>query len=248
MEKKHRLSFIQKKERSIIKRSLVSFVNKSDSYIIQHLPEFIDEDINFSELRKFWIYKNKKNNDVDLVRLLFLICSVKEILSSGIEGSFVELGVYKGNSAKILKDLAPERKLHLFDTFEGFSEKDLNVESKEIHKDHFKDSLLDEVKSFFKNDKKVYFYPGYFPDTANAFDKTEVISLLHLDADLYKPTKSALEFFYPKVQKKGFIIIHDYFSGAWPGVKKSVDEFFKDKKEGITRIPDKSGTIVIRKL
>ena len=61
MKKTHRLSFIQKKARSIIKRFLPSFVNKSDSYIIQHLPEFIDENIKFSDFRKFWIYKNKKN-------------------------------------------------------------------------------------------------------------------------------------------------------------------------------------------
>ena len=244
--RKHRLSLWQKKLRSIIKRFLISFVNQSDSFIIQHLPEFIKK-INFSTYRKMWIYKNKKNNDMDLTRLLFLMCSVEEILSSNIQGSFAEAGVYKGNSAKILNELAPNRNLYLFDTFEGFFKKDTILETKKINEKHFKDTSLERVKKIFKGSKNVYFCPGYFPKTTFMIPEKETFSLVHLDLDLYKPTKSALEFFYPKLKKGAFLIIHDYLNESWPGVKKAVDEFFQNKIENITRIPDKSGTIVIRK-
>jgi O-methyltransferase len=244
--RKHKLSLWQRKLRSIIKRFLISFVNQSDSFVIQHLPEFI-KDINFSTYRKIWIHENRKNNDVDLIRMLFLICSVEEILSSNIKGSFAELGVYKGNSAKILNELAPKRNLYLFDTFEGFLEKDTIFESKKINKRHFKDTSLENIKNLFKSSENVYLCPGYFPETTCSIPKKETFSLVHLDADLYNPTKSALKFFYPKLEKGAFLIVHDYLNESWPGVRKAVDEFFQDKIKNITRIPDKSGSIVIRK-
>ena len=66
--KPSKLSWWQKKKRSIIKRLLIDFVNSSDSYVIQHLPEFLlKTDIELSELRGHWIHQNKDNNDKDLI-------------------------------------------------------------------------------------------------------------------------------------------------------------------------------------
>jgi O-methyltransferase len=63
-----------------------------------------------------------------------------------------------------------------------------------------------------------------------------------------KPTADALAFFYPRMSPGGFIVLHDYGSGAWPGIAQAADAFFKDKPEGIVRIPDKSGTAVVRRV
>ena len=41
-------------------------------------------------------------------------------------------------------------------------------------------------------------HPGYFPDTAEKVSN-EKFALVNLDADLYQPTKAALEFFYPRL-------------------------------------------------
>jgi Macrocin-O-methyltransferase (TylF) len=68
-------------------------------------------------------------------------------------------------------------------------------------------------------------------------------ALLHLDCDLYAPTRAGLEFFYPKLVRGGFLIIHDYMSFYWDGVEKAIDEFFANKPERFIPIPDKSGTI-----
>jgi hypothetical protein len=43
-------------------------------------------------------------------------------------------------------------------------------------------------------------------------------------------------------------IMHDYLGLYWDGVEKAVDEFFVDKPEKVVPIPDKSGTVVIRRL
>lgn len=73
-------------------------------------------------------------------------------------------------------------------------------------------------------------------------------AMVHLDCDLYLPTKAALEFFYPKMVRGGLLILHDYDSGCWPGVTLAADEFFADKPEGLIRIPDKSGTAAMIKI
>ncbi len=42
-------------------------------------------------------------------------------------------------------------------------------------------------------------------------------------------------------------MMHDYMSMYWNGVERAVDDFFADKQEAIVPVPDKSGTVVIRK-
>ncbi len=146
----HRLSFWQKKARSFVKRFLPQFVNSSDAYIVQHLPESTGKSPHhFSFLRALWTYANKHNNNVDLVRLLFLQQTVEELLEHGIPGAFAELGVYKGNSAKLLHHMAPQRELYLFDTFQGFHEEDVSKDPKRtIRKASFLDTSLSQVQKF----------------------------------------------------------------------------------------------------
>ena len=46
----------------------------------------------------------------------------------GVEGSVAELGCYKGDTSWQLNALLPERKLYLFDTFDGFDTRDIGKE------------------------------------------------------------------------------------------------------------------------
>ena len=47
---------------------------------------------------------------------------------------------------------------------------------------------------------------------------------VHLDIDIYKPTKKCLEFFYLRLSSKGILLIDDYCPTNW-GVIKAVNEF-----------------------
>ena len=64
---------------------------------------------------------------------------------------------------------------------------------------------------------------GYFPETTVGIE--EAFCFVNLDFDLYNPTYAGLEYFYPRMSKGGVILIHDYFSVGWTGVKQAVDEF-----------------------
>jgi len=54
--------------------------------------------------------------------------------------------------------------------------------------------------------------------------------LVHIDVDLFEATLASLVFFYPKMNKAGIIISHDYDE---PGVRKAFDDFFADKPEPV---------------
>ena len=245
--KSSKLSWWQKKKRSIIKRLLIDFVNSSDSYVIQHLPDFFQKkDIRLSEFREHWIRNNKDNNDKDLIRLVFLITALEELKRLNISGSLAEVGVFRGNSAKIIHSLCSERDLYLFDTFTGFDERDCEPET--VNVGGFSNTSIEMVQEFVGTRKNIHYLQGYFPETTSQLARDIRFALVHLDADLYQPTKSGFEYFYDKLEPNGFFIFHDYNNPHWPGVLRAVQEFFADKPEKPIAIPDKSGTGIIRKI
>jgi len=83
----------------------------------------------FKILSKKFIRFNKRNNAGDISRLWAIMLNVKQLLSDEIEGNFAELGVWRGNTAAILAYYAKlsNKKVFLFDTFEGFSKKTLKI-------------------------------------------------------------------------------------------------------------------------
>lgn len=235
--------------RSLVKRGAVPLVHASDSYIVQHLPEWMHRTaFDFGALRALWIQRNPANDRVDLARLLMFIENVRLLARDGIEGSVAELGVYRGTTAMILHTLLPERRLYLFDTFEGFDARDLpGTATDDQAAQPFRDTSADSVALLLGNSPLVTICKGYFPGTAAQVPPGERFALVHLDADLRKPTWDALEFFYPRLSPGAFLILHDYSSHAWPGVAEAVDGFFADKPESIVLVPDRSGTAVVRK-
>lgn len=61
------------------------------------------------------------------------------------------------------------------------------------------------------------------------------IALLHIDVDVYKPTKFILERLYNKVSRGGLIIVDDY--SIVKGANDAIDEFLADKQEIVQKIP-----------
>ena len=62
----------------------------------------------------------------DYCRMMTLRLAADRIVDQGVAGSIAELGVYQGELASVLNRLFADRKLYLFDTFEGFSNADLS--------------------------------------------------------------------------------------------------------------------------
>ena len=194
------------------------------------------------------ILKSLERKYYDKIRLYNMWLQIERIKRENIQGNFAELGVHKGETAKIIYEMSGSQKLHLFDTFEGFSEKDLQHESKkggQYTTSEFSDTSLAEVKKYINGDARVIYHPGYFPDTAKGLEN-EQFSFVHLDADLYLPTIEALKFFYPRLTPGGAIIIHDY-NHIWDGIKKAVHEFMPTIPENLIELADWKGSAMIIK-
>jgi len=222
---------------------LVNYLSRR-SYV-QYRPERYGKRFReIAELQRFWEHGRRGNNRGDYARLYFLIACLEAIEEDGISGEMVELGVYKGNSAKIMHHLSPHRRLFLFDTFSGFPERHTRGHGEPTEAGHYACDVH-PVREFLGDHPNLHYCPGIFPDTAAMVPEQSAFALVHLDCDLYLPTKAALEFFYPRLVPGGFLILHDYASGSWPGVTRAADEFLRDKPERLISIPDKSGTAAL---
>jgi O-methyltransferase len=186
----------------------------------------------------------------DCTRRDMLILLLRTVIERDIKGDLAEVGVYKGNTARLIHHYLPERKLHLFDTFEGFTERSVTAEKENTSfatKGHkFSDTSLEGVKRYVaQQNDNVHYYKGYFPDSIPPGFGASTFSFVSLDADLFEPTLEGLKFFYPRMSVNGLLVVHDY--NAWIGARKAVDEFFLDKAEMPVPMPDKSGSALIIK-
>ncbi len=183
----------------------------------------------------------------DKIRFFSMWFQIERLKKLKVAGDFAELGVHKGETAKIIHHMDSSRKLHLFDTFEGFNEKDLALENQKEEKfstKEFSDTDLETVKEYIGAGEKAVYYRGYFPSTAVGLNAT--FAFVHLDADLYLPTIEGLRFFYPKLSAGGVIIIHDY-NHTWEGIPKAIEEFVATIPESLIELPDWKGSVMIVK-
>ena len=144
-----------------------------------------------------------------------------------IPGDIAEVGVYRGGSAKLIAEVKGDKSLYLFDTFEGLPALSKNDNPEHFHESQFPSSF-EEVKNLFNTYSNVHLYKGLFPQTAGPI-KDKRFSFVNLDTDLYESTKDCLEFFYPRMNRGGILLSHDYPKAI--GVKRAFDEFFENKPE-----------------
>ena len=237
-----------------------------DWYCVQQQPSlFITIQ---PEKRAFFLslYKKMRKSEepwYDPVRIYQFMNFIE--MTENLEGDIFELGTNDGWSAYLIfKIMNKNCNLYCFDTYDGFVKSDVDEENILFKNENrlLKDDLPvkyinqskspDEVKKFIvdedtKNKEKVKIVTGFFPNTYTKSHKKLKIKFMHIDFDLYVPTKKALEIIWDQIVPGGVVIVHDYKCHLFPGVKKSVDEFFFPK--GIVPMPmgDRQESAVIIK-
>lgn len=158
-----------------------------------------------------------------------------------LPGDVIELGVFRGGTFiqfatfRELLENEKSRKIIGFDVFDEFPEAD-NVIDEEFRRKWIKEtgnSYLDIDELYislkYKGIGNVELIKGDIIETLPQYvDKHPhlKISLLHIDTDIYKPSKIGLEILYDKVVKNGVIIFDDY---GVAGETEAVDEFLENK-------------------
>jgi len=180
----------------------------------------------------------------DDVRYATLALAIQRLETDGIKGAFAELGVHQGTTSKFMHEQAPNRRLFLFDTFEGFPSAALDV----AQDDRFKDTSQQGVAKYIGDTRNLIFRVGYFPDTATGLEQ-EQFALVLLDFDLYKSAVDAFRFFYPRLVPGAYFFMHDYNNPESDrAISRAAHEFLADKPERLIEIPDVWGTALFRKM
>lgn len=178
-------------------------------------------------------------------RAYSLYVGCKYIIGNNIEGDFVECGVWKGGSAMIMAHTLlslsiQNRKIYLYDTFEGMSDpENIDVDINNVAAKSLLDmndkrtscvwcyATEEEVKhnllSTGYRAENLFFIKGKVEETIpNVIP--EKVALLRLDTDWYASTYHEMVNLYPRLTKSGVLIIDDY--GHWVGAKKAIDDYF----------------------
>lgn len=193
------------------------------------------------------VFDNEYTND--FIRISLLDLAIDEIKSKGTEGAIAELGVYQGHFASLLNRTLPDRSLFLFDTFEGFEKSEETYDMDNFgmtYERDFTDTSLESVMGRMQHPDNCVVRKGLFPQTAVGLED-ERFAFVSIDTDLYLPIKAGLEFFYERLNKGGFIFVHDYNNSAFPGARQAVDEFSSSKSVPFVPVCDWFGTAIFRK-
>jgi O-methyltransferase len=242
--------FLAREFAQTVMRTLGAFLNARNSKIyLAYRPDshFDFGDFpHFPELYRSFVHQSENQNGGDLARLYLLMLNIARVLKDGVAGDIAEVGVYRGNTARIFAAAARAsgHRLFLFDTFSGFDAAD--QADSDRRSTSFTDTSLDAVKTFVGTESTEYI-AGRFPDSLKGVAMPDRFAIVQLDCDLYQPTAAGLSFFYPRISPGGLLILHDYSSGHWSGCRQAIDDFLKDKPERPVLMPDKSGTAIVVK-
>ncbi|MBC8551236.1 MAG: hypothetical protein H8D23_16440 [Candidatus Brocadiales bacterium] len=111
-----------------IKSAVANLIANIQSYMLTHSGWTLVRD-NPCRQRKQTLAQKRYFETFDYVRLAQLELITFYLEHFAITGDCAELGVYRGYFAQKIHEFLPNRKLYLFDTFEGFDQRDLDVEN-----------------------------------------------------------------------------------------------------------------------
>lgn len=185
----------------------------------------------------------------DRIRIKCFELAVKEIRKRKIPGETAELGVFRGEFAQYMNLAFPDRKLYLFDTFDGF---DADESCKEVKNGNatdafveaYKQTGIDEVMQRMTYPENIVIRQGYFPGSLDGLE--EMFAFVSIDVDFEDSVYAGLQYFYPRLSAGGYLFVHDYNSSLY-GVEKAVGRFEQECGSCLCKVPlcDANGTLVI---
>ncbi len=172
------------------------------------------------------------------------------------DGDVIECGCWHGHSTLAIATLLAARgfagRFHVFDSFEGglsdFKAEDegffrLTAEEKRAQVRQFASDFA-FVQTALAPFPFVELHRGWIPPVLAEY-RPHATRFVHIDVDMYEPTKAALEYFWNSVVAGGCIVVDDYNHSVFEGATRAVDEFLADKTPRLFyRVPLGSAFII----
>jgi glycosyltransferase involved in cell wall biosynthesis len=189
---------------------------------------------------------------IGTVRMRNLRHLVERVINEGVQGDFIETGVWRGGACIYVRGIfasygITDRTVWVADSFKGLPPPDEKGFPEDRGDQHFTvDELaisLDQVKSNFQRygllDAQVKFLEGWFKDTLPSAP-IQKLAVLRLDGDMYESTIQALDALYDKVTIGGMIIVDDF---VLPACRKAIEDF-RNRYDITSRLEDVDGAAV----
>jgi hypothetical protein len=194
---------------------------------------WLDDEEFFTALRRFEGHDLLAESRYALRSLLALV--------DHVPGDTAECGVFEGCASWFICEhfAGSGRTHHAFDAFEGLPAPtprdgsswhagDLTASEAEVRR------LLEPYGA--------QVHRGWIPEVLSVVEDHR-FALVHIDVDLYEPTRASLEFFYERTVPGGLIICDDYGSTLCPGATAAVDEVMAGHPEPVIHLPSSQGVI-----
>lgn len=165
-------------------------------------------------------------------------------LALGLEGDFVECGVYEGTTAlDVLEkcDLKKHGKEYwLYDLFE-WNEGDKHTPLSELKNPN----LYENTLSRFSEYANVHIIKGSVPESFSG-GFPDSVAFCHIDMNHATPEAGALTEVLPKLVKGGFVILDDYGWWGYSAQKIALDKIAKSFGQEILELPTGQALLIKR--
>jgi O-methyltransferase len=169
-------------------------------------------------------------------RFHWLLTALEKTLA--LEGVVAECGCYRGLSSYLIcarlkqHDAAFDGSgYQIYDSFQGLSapqavdmgpapEGAQSPPPGDVQPGRFSASLA-EVKRALAAFPGVEYFPGWIPEAFPATTDRKY-RFVHVDVDLYQPTRDSFEYFWPRLVPGAVMVCDDY---NWTGARRAVEEF-----------------------
>jgi len=168
-------------------------------------------------------------------RFFSLVQLFRKTLS--LEGMVAECGCFRGLSSYLLCSTLQQadavfdgRGYRIFDSFAGLSAPSQvdAIEGEGVQVGRLRHmtragnfaASLDKVKAALSQFPRIEYFPGWIPAAFPNEDGARY-RFVHVDVDVYQPTRDSIEYFYPRLIPGGMIVCDDY---NWPGARQAIEE------------------------
>lgn len=176
-------------------------------------------------------HAEERHEKAILWRTAVLLWAVRQGLR--LEGAFVECGVYRGTTARILIEAADiDRPFYLYDSFE----------TAERHLPALGPDLEPFVRRRFEDKPNVVITKGFVPGTlANAPDK---IAFMHIDMNSAQAEIGALEVLFERLTPGAMLVLDDFGWRLYRDQFEAEAAWFAQRGYSVLELPTGQGLVI----
>lgn len=179
-----------------------------------------------------------------------LVESLLTVINNNTEGDVVEFGCYVGESSKYLMktllEIGSEKKLFIYDSFEGLPDLSKWEENSGWRPRTLKTTEEVLIKNFSQNNLPIPFiHKDWFKNIPH-YKIPQKICFAFLDGDFYDSIYDSLEKIFDKVSDGGHILFHDYERNDLPGVRAAIEDFLQKRNlpYNVSKVADQLGLLI----